>query len=119
LLRPLVRLREGGSNQHDDKLFAAVAARHVLRPRPRAQQVPQDLKRAVAGLVPEAVVEVLEVVDVDHSQRDRPPGARRVRDIARQRLVEVAAVEQVGQGVADRLIAQSRLERRVCLKLGL
>jgi len=34
-------------------------------------------------------------------------------------LVEVAAVEQVGQGVADRLIAQSRLERRVCLKLGL
>jgi hypothetical protein len=48
------------------------------------------------------VVDRLEVIDVEHQQRQRPAVARAARDLALEELEEVALVVGAGQGVHDR-----------------
>ena len=56
----------------------------------------------VAGEVAVGVVDLLEVVDVEHDQRQRPPVALRARDLALEQLVEEPLVVDAGQAVEDR-----------------
>ena len=90
----------GRRRQNRRELLAAVARDEVARARQRladlAGHAPQAL---VADLVAERVVEVLEVVDVDHDERERQPVAGRAPPLARQRLLEPAAVRDAGQRV--------------------
>ena len=64
----------------------------------------------VAGRVAEAVVDGLEVVEVEEQGRDRA-GPDRGRERRLGGLDEPAAVGQPGQRVVERLVAQLRLER--------
>ena len=48
------------------------------------------------------VVDLLEVIDVEHQQRQRPAVARAARDLALEELEEVALVVGAGQAVHDR-----------------
>ena len=89
--------------QHDRELLAAVAREAVLAPDLRACTVWREvLEHVVAGQVAVAVVDLLEVVDVEHHQRQRPPVAVRARDLALERLEEVALVEDLRQAVDGR-----------------
>ena len=72
-------VREG-----DGELLAAVAGNEVVRPQRVAQDAGEEPQGPVAGLVPVGVVQVLEVVEVGHGDRDRmeavrqpPPPSRR------------------------------------------
>ena len=82
--------------------------------RTRSASLRQD---AVAGEVPDAVVDRLEVVEVEDDQGEVPVVAVCARDLAGERLVEVAAVVQAGQcvevGELARLAEATRvLDRR-------
>src|SRR5690606_37418830 len=56
---------------HDAELLAAVAADDRLRGEDLLEQAAEDAQHAVAAAMAEAIVDRLEVVDVDHHQRDR------------------------------------------------
>ena len=60
-------------------------------------------EHAVAGGVAEAVVDRLEVVDVDEHQRQRAAVAQRALGLLGEALVERAAVGEPGQRVGQRL----------------
>ena len=84
-----------------------------------AQHVGDLEQRAVAGLVAVLVVELLEAVEIEHEQRERPAGARLARGLAGERELERAAVgearERVGEGRV-RSSAISRSERSLRIR---
>src|SRR3546814_2282256 len=51
--------------------------------------------------------------DLEHQQRQRQPAPLAAREFARRRFLQVAAVEQAGQRIADRLQAQALAQRQV------
>src|SRR6185436_2464070 len=65
----------------------------------------------VAGRMSAAVVEVLEVIEVEEDQRQRRLAATRAIPFVRQRALEIAAVRDAGEIVLER----QRLEPRVRL----
>ena len=65
-----------------------------------------------------AVVEALEVVDVDCLQGQRGACTAGALELDGQLLVEVAAVEQVGERVAQRGLLQRLAQREVGQELG-
>jgi len=56
--------------------------------------------------VPVGVVELLEVVDVEHEDADRGMGARGARDLVAQGLLEKAAIEKTREWIANGLFAK-------------
>ena len=77
--------------EDDPELVAAEARDHLARPHDRTQPLRHGAQQRVAGQVPEAVVDDLEVIEVD--ERDgqaRQPRAQRVAERCR----EEAAVRQ-------------------------
>src|SRR3989442_5551129 len=72
--------------------------------------------------MPDAVVDVLEVVEVEHDQRETSSVALRPEDLAPQRLVEVALVvelrQRVGLGELTRLPVPAGVEDRRNAALG-
>ena len=89
-----------GARQDDHELVAAVAAHRIRGARALRQQLGHQLEHAITHQVAVGVVDFLEVVGVDEQHAQRMLIALGVGDRARQRLVEVAAVVQAGQGVA-------------------
>jgi len=66
---------DGGSRlvdgrQHDRELLAAVARCDVAFAQARAEDAGEDAECLVAGRMPVSVVEVLEMIEVDHQHRD-------------------------------------------------
>ena len=92
----------GRARQDDGELLAPVA-RHEVHPLSRLRLDPHRhvAQHGVAGAMPEPVVVGLEVVDVDHQQRQRQLVALRAGDLLREAVVEVAVVVQVGEAVGD------------------
>ena len=80
----------------------------VAAARDRAQQLAHFLDDRVAGLVSPAVVDVLEVVDVEREQRDVLARARRARELALELLLEPAAVEASAQRIGEHEIRELR-----------
>src|SRR2546430_1250510 len=72
--------------------------------------------------MPDAVVDVLEVVEVEHDQRETSSVALRPEDLAPQRLVEMALVvelrQRVGLGELTRLPVPAGVEDRRNAALG-
>ena len=93
----------------DDELVAAEAAHRVVAPHRLAEPVRHLLEQAVAGGVAEAVVDHLELVEVDE-QHGRP---RVVAGRAGQRLLDAVeqegAVRQPGEAVVHRLVLEAGL----------
>ena len=101
ILGHLQRLVAARLGQRQRELLAAVAGEHFLFAHARAHAPRQLLEHVVAGEVPVLVVDLLEVVDVEHHQRQRPLVARAARDLLLEVLDEVALVERLRQTVDD------------------
>ena len=93
------------------ELVPAQAGRRV----PRADagdEAPRDLDQdRVAGRVTEAVVHVLEVVEVDEEHRERPARAPRAQQRVLQPVAEQAAVRELRERVVEGLVHEPLLER--------
>ena len=86
-----------GAGEHQRELVPAEAAEDVVRRAQRvADPVGQRSEQPVAGLVPEGVVDLLELVEVHHQQRSRVLSIRHGDQLCRAR-VESAAVGQTRQ----------------------
>ena len=73
-LAQLARLLEVAVRQQHGEFLAAVTGRHFAGPaRPAGQGLRHGPKALVAGDMTVGVVEALEIVDVDHEQRQRHP----------------------------------------------
>ena len=89
---------------HDHReLLAADPADDVGHADRRAQVVGELRQHVVADGVPEDVVDLLEVVDVDHHDRHVRVLGRGKRQLAPEALVEVAVVVETGERVGLRL----------------
>ena len=88
-----------GLGQDDGELVAPDPTRDVDRAGGVAHALGGLGQHAVAGEVPDAVVDQLEVVEVEDDQREVAPVPLRPEDLAPQGLVEVALVEETRQGV--------------------
>ena len=119
-LEPAVELfgvREGGLGEDDRELVAADAAGDVGAADDRADALGELRQDGVAGQVADALVDRLEVVDVEHDEGELPVVAVRPGDLARERVVEEAPVvearERVEVGELARLAEAPRvLDRR-------
>ena len=90
--------------------------RELLAPDPRRQVAGAALggedaaeadQAVVPRLVPEAVVDGLESVEVEHHQADRPPpGAPRALELLLEALVELTPIRQPGEGVGAREVVE-------------
>src|SRR4051812_13501738 len=60
------------------------------------------------------IVKLLEVIQVEHYDAERLAISRGARDFALQCLLQISAIEQSGNRVADRLAAQCLTQPDVC-----
>ena len=102
-----VELRAG---QEHGELLAAHARRRVDPAQVAAQQLGERPQRLVAGGVPAAVVDALEVVEVGEEERQRGVEPARAGDLALERLDEAAAVDEAGELVGDGLLADDLVQ---------
>ena len=98
---PLGHLRRRGQVgvQEHGELVPGVPDRHVLGPAVLQQDARDHPEYLVADAVRVRVVDLLEVIDIDHEQRDGRRQGTRVD--AGHELVEVPPVAEAGQRVAD------------------
>jgi hypothetical protein len=92
-------------HQHEE-LLAAEAAEGVDLAQLGLERRRGVLQRAVAGRMAVAIVDGLEVVEVEHEHGERLSGAPAALHLAKQRLFHRPAVEQAGQAVVARAMAQ-------------
>ena len=98
-------VRRARVREDDGELLAAVAGAEVhAAARHGEEDLPHLAERLVADLVPELVVEHLEVVQVEHQQRERGAVAVGPAALLPQPLLEVAVVVEAGETVADGLL---------------
>ena len=71
------------------------------------------LEHAVAREMAEAVVDQLEVVEVEHDEPDGRAEALRALDLARELLLELAAVEQLRERVGLGLLLDQPVQAGV------
>ena len=84
----------------DAKLIAAKACHHIFMAAYRALDMPgQHREQLVAGIMAQAVIDTLEVVDIEEDHRHHALSAGFFRDFLREDLIETTAVEQAGQRV--------------------
>ena len=112
----LVGVGEPTTREDDRELVAAHPAGDVGRADDVADPLGRLREHGVAGEVPDPVVDRLEVVEVEDDQREAAVVAVRARDLARERLVEVAPVvearERVEVGQLPRLAEAARVVDR-------
>ena len=94
----LERVLSGSARQKDRELVAAEPERFAALPEP-ARNLCQH---AVSDRMTVAVVDLLEVVDVDEADRDGGAVLLRLVEAALQPLVEVAVVSEPREGIGER-----------------
>src|SRR6266545_1444676 len=90
----------------DRELVPADARAHVGGPNDAQELLCDQFQRSVTRAVAEAVVDALEVVEVDHHQSEAPVVALRERDLALHHPLELASVRETGEMVGARLIRE-------------
>ena len=103
VIRHRCRVIGVAAREQDGELVAPDPEGAIGAPQVRPHDLgggPQDL---VAGHVAEAVVRLLEVVDVDHQQRQRRGIVARRGELVVERLLERAVIAQAGQAVEERI----------------
>ncbi|MNM82844.1 hypothetical protein D3C81_948870 [compost metagenome] len=89
------------------ELVAAEASDHILMTANRALDVPgKHFEQFVTGIVAKAVVDPLEMVDVQEHDRQHPAFVGFLDEFFSEDLVEPAAVDQVGQRIVVRQLLQ-------------
>ena len=66
LLHPLRRVREARARENQDELLATESARNVAAPQPIAKQPAELAQDTISGVVPERIVEPLQIVQIEH-----------------------------------------------------
>ncbi|KAG1084679.1 hypothetical protein G6F40_014419 [Rhizopus arrhizus] len=105
-------LRFAGRDQHHHEFFAAIAEQIIAAAGELAEQARHVLQRAVAGIMAVAVVDGLEMIQIEQQQRERRVVARGQLDLPAQYRRQETAVEQVGQGVAAGIQFADALEQQ-------
>ena len=107
------RVHDFRTGQQDRELVAA-EARAGIAGTDLGLGAPRNfLERFVAGQVAEAIVDLLEVVHVDHQAGQRLAGALRAREFFAKAIVEIAAVVPAGEEVGDAAAHQARAIYRI------
>ncbi len=96
------------AGQQDREFVATEARAGVARANLRLGAPRDFLERLVARQVAEAIVDLLEVVDVDHEAGQRLAGALGARQLLAQPVVEVAPVVPAGEEIGDAAAHQAR-----------
>src|SRR6266851_1651395 len=104
-----VPLLLGGLAQHDRELLSAVAREDVLGPDRLVDPLRDPRQHLVARLVLVVVVDLLEMVDVEHQHRERNPVAQAIGELLAQRVQEVLLVEDAGETVPRRRLVDAAL----------
>ena len=102
--------RRDALEQHRE-LIAAEPGDRVGRPRALDEPLRGGLQQPVADVVAERIVHVLEVVEVDHQDRQPVLGAPRERDRVLDAVAEQAPVREQRQRVVEGELAELVLER--------
>ena len=110
LLRGEQRAVEIGERQQDGELVAAEPRDGVGLAQRRAEPRGDALQHAVAGMMSERVVDLLEAVQIEQQQRERRAlaggDARRLVEA----IVQQRAVRQIGQRVVIRQVRETLLD---------
>ena len=113
LLGSLRGVLAGCAREHERELLTAHPTRDVGTARLLAEEAPDRREDAIARLMAERVVELLEEVDVHHEHADRRRLTRPALDLSLERLVGVAAIVETGERIADRLVPQALAQAQV------
>ena len=89
-----------GGGENDGELLAAVAADHIDLAQMADEDGGNGAQNIVADHVPEVVVDLLEVIQIDHQDADAAAIAGGAGDLFDQAGVEIAAIEDAGESVA-------------------
>ena len=109
--QPLDLADRGDALEQHGELIAA-EARHGVRGARRLDDALRDrLQQAVAGVVAERIVDVLEVVEVEEHDRDEALAALRQGERVLHAVAEQVAVRQQRQRIVEGELAQLLLER--------
>ena len=108
LVRDLEPAVQRGADQQDRELLAAVAGDEVGPAQPAPERLGDDPQGLVAGRVAEAVVDRLEVVDVEDRKGQRRAEPAPARVLLREPLVPGLAVWQLGHRVDHRALLHQR-----------
>ena len=108
----------------EDELVAAQPNREVLRPGGCAQTAGDLDENEIAGAVAEGVVDVFEVVEIEHVEEDAAPRPAPRRDALFEQPCQMRPIVEARQGVVMRLAAQRsfrvldlhRLLREACAR---
>ena len=96
--------------EEDGELVATEPRDRVARADRSLEAAPDFLKDRVAGRMAEAVVDGLEVVEVDEHDSDRRAAATRALDGVVDSVGEQRAVGEARHGVVERLVGELILE---------
>src|SRR6266511_1594003 len=100
---------KGGSSPLSIRLATAQAGEGVPVPHTAGQPLRDVAEELVSGVVAEAVVDHLEVVQIDEEQADSLPS---LPERVLQPVLEQGPVRQAGQRVVERLLGQPLLVQR-------
>ncbi len=98
-----------GVGQDEEELVAAEVGDGVALPDALQQLLGRHFQEAIAGLVPQGIVDLLEAVEIQQHDRQRFLVPPRPRQGLLQTVVEEKAVRQAGQGVVVGEIIESGL----------
>ena len=112
-LREAERAREVARRQDDRELLAADPADDVVSANRVAQHVRDLQEELVSDAVPVDVVDPLEVVEVDHHERDRVVLHRGPHHLLAQPVVEGAVVVEAREGVGRGLVLEASPDVRI------
>ena len=106
------RVGDARIDERERELVAAESRAQVRAPDGLRQPRRDFAQHVVAGTVAGGIVDAIELIDVDDGERERPMGAGRSHQLHREALLEVRAVQQTREVVANRREPQPSRPRR-------
>ncbi len=100
-------LVQGSPGHQQDEFFSSITAGHVFVAHTLAQQASKFFQDGVSCFVAVGVIEVFEVVEVQHDQPDFGVVPLGASHFAFKGFFQITAVEQSGQDISDGLFFQA------------
>jgi len=84
------------SGKQDDEFFPAIAAYHVFGADALHQCQPEFLQYFVSGAMPVGIVELLEMIQIEHNHTQRLLGSCDPPGFAFKKFAQITAIEYAG-----------------------